>query len=67
LNRILFEEGSKIITKRLDIMNMFNKLYVVEIMKKNLGIEYRGMSMTSNCKNSIKNYNMNNDFKDVED
>ena len=67
LNRILFEEGSKIITKRLDIMNMFNKLYVVEIMQKNLGIEYRGMSMTSNCKNSIKNYNMNNDFKDVED
>jgi len=67
LNRILFEEGSKIITKRLDIMNMFNKLYVVEIIQKNLGIEYRGMSMTSNCKNSIKNYNMNNDFKDVED
>ena len=67
LNRILFEEGSKIITKRLDIMNMFNKLYVVEIMQKNLGIEYRGMSMTSNCKNSIKNYNMNNDFKDVDD
>ena len=39
LNRILFLEGSKIITKRLDIMNMFNHLYVVEIMQKNLGIE----------------------------
>ena len=67
LNRILFLEGSKIITKRLDIMNMFNHLYVVEIMQKNLGIECKGMNMSSNCKNHLKNYNINNDFKDIED
>ena len=34
LNRVLFEEGSKIITERLDIMNMFNHLYIAEIVQK---------------------------------
>ena len=48
-------------------MNMFNHLYVVEIMQKNLGIECKGMNMSSNCKNKLKNYNINNDFKDIED
>ena len=67
LNRILLEEGSKIITKRLDIMNMFKALYLVEMIQKNLGIEFKGMNMSSNCKNNIKQYNINNEFKDIED
>ena len=38
VNRILFEEGSKIITQRLDIMNMFTHLYINEIIQEKLGI-----------------------------
>ena len=52
LNRVLFEEGSKIITERLDIMNMFNHLYIAEIVQKKIGVEARGINMSDNC---IKN------------
>ena len=54
LNKILFEEGSKIITERLDIMNMFNNLYTIEVIQKKLGIEAKGMNMSNNCINSLK-------------
>ena len=52
LNRVLFEEGSKIITERLDIMNMFNHLYIAEIVQKKIGVEAKGINMSDNC---IKN------------
>jgi len=60
VNKILFEEGSKMITRRLDIMNMFNNLYVVEIMQRKLGIEVNGMNMTNMCKKNLKIYYENN-------
>ena len=53
LNKLLFEEGSKILTERLDIMNMFQHLYIIEIMKEKLGIEPKGIKMS---KNSAKNF-----------
>ena len=53
VNKILFEEGSKIITQRLDIMNMFNYLYINEIIQEKLGIEARYMEMSDNFKNSL--------------
>ena len=49
LNRVLFEEGSKIITERLDIMNMFNHLFIAEIVQKKIGVEARGINMSENC------------------
>ena len=49
VNRILFEEGSKIITERLDIMNMFNHLFIAEIVQKKIGVEARGINMSENC------------------
>ena len=54
VNKVLFEEGSKILTERLDIMNMFNYLYSVEIIQKKLGIEAKGMNMSENCINDIQ-------------
>ena len=60
VNKILFDEGSKIITQRLDILAMFNHFYVIEIMQKKLGIEARGMDMSDNCKEILQIYNMNN-------
>ena len=49
LNRVLFEEGSKIITERLDINNMFNHLFIAEIVQKKIGVEARGINMSENC------------------
>ena len=60
INKILFEEGSKLITRKLDIMNMFNYLYVIEIMQKKLGIEVRSMNMSNRCKKYLKIYYENN-------
>ena len=62
----MFEEWSKIITSRLDILNMFNYLYVVEIRQKKLGVEAKGMNMTDNCKNDLQIYYANSDFKTIE-
>ena len=49
VNRVLFEEGSKIITERLDIMNMFNHLFIADIVQKKIGVEARGINMSDNC------------------
>ena len=57
VNKILLEEGSRILTERLDIMNMFNKLYAVDLMQKQLGIEPKGINMSDIGKSHLKVYN----------
>ena len=66
INKILFEEGSKLITRKLDIMNMFINLHIVELMKLKLGIEPKGMEMSSMCKKNLKIYYENNTYDDIE-
>ena len=66
VNKVLFEEGSKLITERLDIMNMFNDLYIIGIMQQKLGIDAKGMNMSDRCKNNLQIYNMNNGYKTIE-
>ncbi len=66
MNKILIEEGSKLITERLDILNMFSHLYVIELMQKKFGIEAKGMNMSDNCKNNLQLYNQNNNYKTIE-
>ena len=56
LNKLLFKEGSKILTERLDVMNMFHHLYIVEIMKEKLGIEPKGVKMSENCAKIFAKY-----------
>jgi hypothetical protein len=65
INKILFEEGSRIITQRLDILSMFNHFYLIEIMQKKLGIEAKGMNMSDKCKDYLHIYNMNNNYKTI--
>ena len=60
VNKVLFEEGSKIITKRLDIMNMFNHLYINEIIQEKLGFEARDMEMSDEFKNYLRFFNSSN-------
>ena len=66
INKIFFEEGSKLITKKLDIMSMFNNLHIVELMQLKLAIEPKGMEMSSRCKKNLKIYFENNSYDDVE-
>ena len=66
INKILFKEGSRIITQRLDILAMFNHFYVIEIMQKKLGIEVKGMDMSDKCKNSIHIYDMYNNYNAIK-
>ena len=53
INKVLFEEGSKMLTQRLDILHIFNNVYINEIVQKKLGVEARDMDMTDNCKSYI--------------
>jgi hypothetical protein len=50
VNKVLFEEGSKILTERLDILNIFKQLYINGLIQEKLGIEAREMEMSENCK-----------------
>ena len=65
VNKILFEEGSRILTERLDILSMFNDFYAVELIQKQLGIEGKGMNMSDIGKNHLQVYMLNN-FKSIE-
>ena len=66
MNKILFEEGSKIITERLDIMNMFKHLYIIELIQNKLYIETKGINMSDVCQKCIDIYNANNFNKNIK-
>ena len=53
LNKLLFDEGNKLISKNLDIMNIFDKLYLVEKIQKNLNIDLDYIEMTERFKRKI--------------
>lgn len=60
VNKILFEEGSRIITERLDILNMFKYLYVIEKIQKKLNIDVKGIHMSDKSITFLQIYNLNN-------
>ena len=66
VNKVLFEEGSKLITERLDILNMFSNLYIIELLQKKFGIDAKGMNMSHKCKNNLQIVNLNNNYKSIE-
>jgi hypothetical protein len=53
INKVLFEEGSLMLTQRLDILNLFNNVYISEILQKKMGVEARDADMTDGCKSYI--------------
>ena len=53
LQKLLFDEGTKLISINLDIMNMFDKLYLVEKMQKNLNVDGSSIEMRENVKRKI--------------
>ena len=54
--KILFEEATKIIIEKLDIMNLFNKLYIVEIIQEKYNIEGKFIEMSDICRQDLNNY-----------
>ena len=59
INKYMFEEGIKLFTEKLDIMNIFNKLIIVEKMQNSFNIEGNYIEMSDNCKLFIDNYRKN--------
>jgi len=59
VNKLLFEEGSKILTQRLDVVNIFNQLYINEIMHKKLGTVPEDIDMSERCKYYLQIINEN--------
>ena len=41
------------LTQRLDILNLFNNVYMSEILQKKMGVEARDADMTDGCKSYI--------------
>lgn len=55
VQKYLFEEGKKILAEKLDIVNLFNKLLIVEKMQNNFNIEGKFIEMSEECKQNIDN------------
>ena len=50
----LLDEGMKVITERLDIMNLFVKLYAEEKIQEKLLTELEAIQMSKECKHNLK-------------
>ena len=59
IEKILFDNGMKLISKNLDIMNIFNALYSVEKIKKELNIDEKYIEMNVKFKQKIDNIRHN--------
>ena len=59
IKKVLFEEGNEFVSTNLDIMNIFDKLFLVEKMQKNLNLESNYIEMSEKCKHRIDNIRNN--------
>ena len=59
LNKYMLEEGVKLFTAKLDIINLFNKIIVVEKMQNSFNIDEKYIEMSEECKSFIDNYRKN--------
>ena len=59
LDKLLFDNGMKLIAKNLDIVNIFNALYSIEKMKKELNIDEKYIEMNVKFKQKIDNIRHN--------
>ena len=53
LNNILLDEGMKLITEQLDVLNIFRKLYIEEKGEKKLKEKIISVEMSDECRNDI--------------
>ena len=53
MEKVIFDEGTKLISKNLDIMNIFDKLYLIEKIQKNVNVDLEYMDMTERFKRKV--------------
>ena len=53
MEKVIFDEGTKLISKNLDIMNIFDKLYLIERIQKNVNVDLEYMDMTERFKRKV--------------
>ena len=51
---MLLNEAMNIITKKLDIYNMFRNFYFIDELKTKWNYEYKDLEMSDECKNKLK-------------
>ena len=54
MEKVIFDEGTKLISKNLDIMNIFDKLYLIEKIQKNVNVDLDYMDMTERFKKKVE-------------
>ena len=54
IQNILLDEGMRVITEKLDILNMFKKIFRDEKMQENYDIKNEEILMSDKCKQNIK-------------
>ena len=63
INNVLIDEGMDFISKRLDIFNLFEKIYKVELRNEKLNNKI--ISMSDECKIRLKLLELENSPKDI--
>ena len=53
IENALIDEGMKIITEKLDLMNLFKVIYKEEILHATLDQKFEVIEMSEECKNKI--------------
>ena len=56
INKYLLEEGKKIFSEKLDIINLFNKLLIVEKLQNSFNNDEKYIEMSDECQHDIDNF-----------
>ena len=56
IQNVLLDEGMRIIEEKLDIINIFKKIYSIESIEKTLKIKGNALEMSDTCKQKLKLY-----------
>ena len=56
IQNILLDEGMRVIVEKLDIINIFKKIYSTEFIEKSLKIKGNVFEMSDTCKQKMKLY-----------
>ena len=53
MEKVIFDEGTKLISKNLDVMNIFDKLYLIEKIQNKVNVDFDYIDMTGRFKRKV--------------
>ena len=53
MEKVIFDEGTKLISKNLDVMNIFDKLYLIEKIQNKVNVDLDYIDMTGRFKRKV--------------